>query len=144
MSPEIRPKSSRDFREKGPWELFGPEKPFVKLRPAYSVELIVSYVVKGMKMKITAKFRASRRLCFEDTKRIMSPEISPKSFGTYEKQAPGHLFLSPLTSDVNNRHSFLLFFIFSVFLICISFFTEFVITTNVVIHSVEAILCISA
>ena len=32
-----------------------------------------------MKNKITAKFRASRRLCFEDTKRIMSPEIHPKS-----------------------------------------------------------------
>ena len=40
-------------------------------------------------MKITAKFRASRRLRFEDTKRIMSPEIRPKSFGTFEKQAPG-------------------------------------------------------
>ena len=42
-------------------------------------------------MKITAKFRASRRLRFEDTKRIMSPEMSPKSFGTFEKQAPGVL-----------------------------------------------------
>ena len=41
-------------------------------------------------MKITAKFRASRRLRFEDTKRIMSPEIRPKSFGTFEKQAPGN------------------------------------------------------
>ena len=41
-------------------------------------------------MKTTAKFRASRRLRFADTKRIMSPEISPKSFGTFEKQAPGY------------------------------------------------------
>ena len=40
-------------------------------------------------MKITAKFRASRRLSFEDTKKIMSPEMRPKSFGTFEKQAPG-------------------------------------------------------
>ena len=70
-------------------ELFGPEKPFVKLRPAYSLKLVFSYVVKGIKIKITAKFRASRRLRFEDTKRIMSPEIRPKSFGTFEKQAPG-------------------------------------------------------
>ena len=69
-------------------ELFGPEKPFVKLRPAYSVKLVFSYVVKGMKIKITAKFRASRRLRFEDTKRIMSPEIRPKSFGTFKKRAP--------------------------------------------------------
>ena len=55
-------------------KLFGPEKPFVKLRPAYCVKLVFSYVVKGLKIKITAKFRVSRRLRFEDTKRIMSPE----------------------------------------------------------------------
>ena len=72
-------------------ELFGPEKPVVKLRPAYSVKLVFSYVVKGIKVKITAKFRASRRLRFEDTKRIVSPEISPKSFGTFEKQAPDYM-----------------------------------------------------
>ena len=47
-------------------------------------------------MKITAKFRAWRRLRFEDTKRIMSPEMSPKSFGTFEKQAP-----DPYTVTVN-------------------------------------------
>ena len=38
-----------------------------------------------------AKFHALRRLRFEDTKRIMSPEIRPKSFGTFEKQASGLL-----------------------------------------------------
>ena len=32
-------------------ELFGPEKPFVKLQPAYSVKLFFSYVVKGIKIK---------------------------------------------------------------------------------------------
>ena len=69
-------------------ELFGPEKAFVKLRPAYSVKLVFSYVVKGIKVKITAKFRASRRLLFKDTKRVMSPDIRPKNFGTFEKQAP--------------------------------------------------------
>ena len=69
-------------------ELFGPEKLFVKLRPAYSVKLVFSYIVKGIKIKITAKFRASKRLRFEDTKKIMSPEIRPKSFGTFEKRAP--------------------------------------------------------
>ena len=68
-------------------ELFGPEKPFVKLQPAYSVKLVFSYVVKGIKIKITAKFRASKRLRFEDAKG-MSPEIHPKSFGTFQKQAP--------------------------------------------------------
>ena len=31
-------------------KLFGPEKPFVKLPPAYSVKLIFSYVVTGIKI----------------------------------------------------------------------------------------------
>ena len=70
-------------------ELFGPEKLFVKLRPAYSIKLVFSYVVKGIKIKITAKLRASRHLRFADAKRIMSPEIRPKSFGTFEKRASG-------------------------------------------------------
>ena len=72
-------------------KLFGPEKPFVRLRPAYSAKLVFSYFGKGIKIKITAKFRASRRLSFEDTKRIMSPEMRPKSFGTFEKKSPGFL-----------------------------------------------------
>ena len=66
-----------------------PEKPLVKLRPAYSVKLVFSYVVKGIKIKITAKFRAFKRLRFEDTKRISPPEMRPKSFGTFEKRASG-------------------------------------------------------
>ena len=61
------------------------EKPFVKLRPAYSVKLILSHVVKGIKIKKIAKFRDTEHLRFKDTKRIMSPE----KFGTFEKQAPG-------------------------------------------------------
>ena len=69
--------------------LESPEKLFVKLRPAYSVKLVFSYVVKGIKIKITSKFRASRRLRCEDTKRIMSAEMRPKSIGTFEKRAPG-------------------------------------------------------
>ena len=52
-------------------------------------DVFFSYVVKGIKIKITAKFCASRRLRFEDTKSTMSPEMLPKSFGTFEKQAPG-------------------------------------------------------
>ena len=75
------------FDTKGPF-LESPEKPLVKLRPAYSVKLIFPYVVKGIKIKITAKFRASRCLHFEDTKRIMSPEMHPKSFRTFGKRAP--------------------------------------------------------
>ena len=52
---------------------FGPEKPFIKLRPAYSGKLVVSYVVKGTKSKITARFCGSRHLRFEDTKSLVSP-----------------------------------------------------------------------
>ena len=71
-------------------ELFGPEKPVVRLRSAYSVKLVFSYVVKGIKIKISAKFRASqRRLRFEDTKIIMSPEIRPKSFGKLDFRETG-------------------------------------------------------
>ena len=49
-------------------KLSGPEKPFVKLRPANYVKPVFSYVVKGIKIKINARFRASRRFRFEDTK----------------------------------------------------------------------------
>ena len=52
-------------------KLFAPEKAFVKFRPAYSVKLVFSYLVKGIKIKTNAKFCASRRLRFEDTKKIM-------------------------------------------------------------------------
>ena len=69
-------------------KLFGPEKPFVKLRPANSVKPVFSYDVKGIKIKINAKFRASRSFRLEDTQRIMYPEMRPKSFGTFEKRAP--------------------------------------------------------
>ena len=77
-------KSLRDFRETGP-------KIFLKLRPAYSVKLVLSYVVKEIKIKITAIFHTSRCLRFVDTPRIMSPEMPPKSLGTFEKRAPGHI-----------------------------------------------------
>ena len=68
---------------------FEPEKQFVKLLPAHSIKLVFPYVAKAIKIKITAKFRDMEHLRFEDTKRIMSPEKRPKSFGTFEKQAPG-------------------------------------------------------
>ena len=41
-------------------KLFVPEKPFVKLPPAYSVTLALSYVVNEWKIKLTVKFCASR------------------------------------------------------------------------------------
>ena len=84
-------------------KLFRPEKPFVKLRLAYSVRLVFSYVVKRIKTEITSKFRASRLLCFKDTKRIMSPEMRPKSFGTFEKRAQRSDELSVMLSSCIHR-----------------------------------------
>ena len=84
-----------------PENFFGPEKPFVKLRPAYSIKLVYSYVVKGIKIKITAKFHASRRLRFEDTKRIMSPEMHPKTFGTFEKRAAGLKVITCMSTSIS-------------------------------------------
>ena len=71
------------FQHRGPF-LESPEKPLIKLRPTYSVKLVFLYVVKGIKIKITAKFRACRRLRFEDTKRITSPE----KFGDFRETGP--------------------------------------------------------
>ena len=45
--------------------------------------------LKGIKIKIAAKFRASRRRRYEDPKRIMSPVMPLKGFGTFGKRAPG-------------------------------------------------------
>ena len=72
-------------------KLFGPEKLFVKLRPAYSVKLVFSYVVKGAKAKINAKFRASRRLRFEDAKRIVTRN-APEKFQDFRETDPRLLY----------------------------------------------------
>ena len=58
-----------------------PVRPFAKLRLARSGKHVFSHVVKGITNKVTGTFRASRRLRFEDTKRIMSPEMRPKVSG---------------------------------------------------------------
>ena len=69
-------------------KLFGPEKLIVSVRPAFSVKLFFWYVVQGIKIKTTLKLPASRGLRLEDTEWIVSPEMRPKSFGTFEKGAP--------------------------------------------------------
>ena len=37
---------------------FWAKKQFVKLQPTYSIKLVFSYVVKGMKIQLAAKFHA--------------------------------------------------------------------------------------
>ena len=71
-----------------PENVSSPKSNSEKLLPAHSIKLVFPYVAKAIKIKITAKFRDMEHLRFEDTKRIMSPEKRPKSFGTFEKQAP--------------------------------------------------------
>ena len=71
-------------------KLFGPKKPFVKIPTRLCCKAALFICCKRNKNgNITAKFRASRRLRFGDTKRNMSPEMHPKSFGAFEKQGPG-------------------------------------------------------
>ena len=80
-------------------KIFRPKTPFEKLRPAYSINLVFSYLVKGINIKMTAKFCASRCLHFQDTKRIMSPKMHPKSFGTFKKRAPAGLQVLPMRKE---------------------------------------------
>ena len=69
-------------------KFLGPEKPFLKLRLAHSVKLVFSYVVKGTKIKITAKFRILRRLRFEDTKRTVTRN-APEKFRDFRETGQG-------------------------------------------------------
>ena len=74
-----------------------------KLRPAYSVKLVLSYVVKGIKVKITAKFRDREHFRFEDTKRIMSPG----EFGVFRETGPCTERFStgtPVSPLLKNQH----------------------------------------
>ena len=91
--------ASRKFR-KPSW----PEKSFVKLRPAYSVKLVFLHVVEGIKMKITAKFRASRRLRFKDTKRTVTRNAPEKSSGLWRNgpQEPNTLPIMQAQSGARN------------------------------------------
>ena len=100
----IDPRNDQGPSSRKSRKLFGPEKPFVKLRPAYIVKLVFSYVVKGWKIEITVKFRASRRPRFGGAKRIISPEMRPKSFGTFEKWAPAPSWPDSSTVRALQRH----------------------------------------
>ena len=70
-------------------ELFGPEKLVIKLQSARFEKLIRLHVFNIRKTKWIAKFEGLEPWRCEDIKGIVAPEIGPKSFGTFEKQAPG-------------------------------------------------------
>ena len=65
-----------------PLKLFGPEKPFVKLAPTrFFCKAGLLICCKGKKIEITAELRATWRLCFENTKRIIHPKCACKVSG---------------------------------------------------------------
>ena len=70
-------------------ELFGPQKLVVKLQSACFEKLIFLHVFNIRKTKSIAKFEGLEPRRWEDINAIAAPEIGPKSFGTFEKQAPG-------------------------------------------------------
>ena len=60
--PQLGKNSNRQPNAK--YNVLESEKPFLKLRLISSLKLVFRYVVKRIKIKMTAKFRASRRLRF--------------------------------------------------------------------------------
>ena len=69
-------------------ELFGSEKAIRKITTCLFCKASLFICCKRNKNENNCKVSCLRRLRFEDTKRIVSPEIGPKSFGSFEKQAP--------------------------------------------------------
>ena len=72
-------------------ELFGPEKLVVKLQSACFEKMIFLHVFNIRKIKRIAKFEGLEPRRCADIKGIVATERDPKTFGTFEKQAPGHL-----------------------------------------------------
>ena len=82
-----------NYKDQGPVsrtsrELFGPEKLVVKLQSARFEKLIFLHAFNMRKIKRIAKFEGLEPRRCEDIKGIVVPDIGPKSFGTFEKQAP--------------------------------------------------------
>ena len=84
-------------------ELFGPGKLVVKLQSARFEKLIFLHAFNMRKIKRIAKFEGLEPRRCEDIKGIVVPDIGPKSFGTFKKQAPGLCYSFPLL-----EHSFII------------------------------------
>ena len=68
-------------------ELSGPEMPVVAKQSTCFRKLIFTHVFNVRKTKRIAKFDTLEPQRYEDVKAIVELEISPKNFGTFEKQA---------------------------------------------------------
>ena len=89
-------------------ELFGPEKPVIKLQSDYFEKLILLTCFQNVrKTKRIAKFDDLEPRRCEDIKGIVAPEIGPKTFETFEKQATVPRFIPGPQSAVRST-SFLL------------------------------------
>ena len=62
-------------------KLFGYEKPFGKLQPTYSVKLVFSDVVKGIKVKVTAKFMPRDAFVLTIQRELWHPKCAQKFSG---------------------------------------------------------------
>ena len=71
-------------------ELFGSGKPVVKMPSACLEKLIFEHIFNVRKTKRIATVHGFDPRRCEDIKGFVASEIGPKSFGTFEKQAPGH------------------------------------------------------
>lgn len=81
--------------------LKSPEKGFLKLKSACYEVWIFEHVFKTLENKTIAKLHDLKRFPFEDTKRFMSTEIGPKSFGTFEKRPPSEFSVHVIVTMQN-------------------------------------------
>ena len=82
-------------------KLFGPEKPFVKLPPAYSVKLLFSYVVKRISCKISLLETPS----FWRYKENYVARNSLEKFRDFQETAPDHFLLLPVERSNRNPNA---------------------------------------
>ena len=78
----------------------GPYTSHRKLRPAYSVKLIFSYVVKGIKIKKTAKFVPRGAFVLKNYVTRNKPEI----FQDFQETGPRSQSCSILGHDCTQRY----------------------------------------
>ena len=87
-------------------ELLGPEKQAVKLQSACFEKLIFLHVFNIRKTKRIAQFEGLEPRHCEDIKAVVAPGISPKSVGTFEKQAPGRKLAWSLHFEISSSKRF--------------------------------------
>ena len=95
IGPSISTYRALHWHPKGQWpvsrksrKLFGPEKPFLKLRLAHSVKLVFSYVVKGRKIKSNCKVSCPETPSFWKYKENYVTRNAPEKFRDFRETGP--------------------------------------------------------